>query len=317
MKPDPQLRLATAGERAAIGQLLLSAGLPQQDLATSGVVLLVAIRDEELLGCVGIEPRGEAGLIRSLAVTESERGLGLGGLLAERAEALAAAHGLRALYLLTNTAEMFWARRGYRPVTRVSVPESIQASAEFSSLCPSTAVCLSKTLDADAAAGEAPASQTGDQPEALSPRTRAQASFDQGYYCAESVLRALAPQVAAGGTRMATAFCSGMARTRGSCGAVTGAMLGLGLALGRDAPEASVQRCYEATQNFLQVFEQRFGSSNCQVLLDGCDLATPEGQVMFKEQGLRARCREFTGAAAELAQREIDTARAAGEARAG
>jgi hypothetical protein len=85
-------------------------------------------------------------------------------------------------------------------------------------------------------------------------------------------------------------------------------MMGLGVALGRDAPEDSLQRCYEATQSFLRAFEQRFGSSNCQVLLEGCDLATAEGQAMFQERGFRARCREFTGTAAELAQREIAAA---------
>jgi len=37
--------------------------------------------------------------------------------------------------------------------------------------------------------------------------------------------------------------------------------------------------------------------------LGGCDLNTPEGQAMFKDQNLRFRCQEFTGKAAELAAR--------------
>lgn len=309
MPQNLNYRLAAAGDRPAVERLLRSAGLPCEDLAASGVVLLVAASDQEVLACVGIEPRGRQGLIRSLVVAQAARGQGWGTALAQGAESLAAANGLSTLYLLTNTAEKFWTRRGYRVVARDEVPAAIQASAEFASLCPSSATCMVLDLGAEGAALKPPVEQRSPAgAAAATPRAKAEALFSQGYYCAESVLQALAPDgpgAAPFPPRAATAFCSGMARTRGTCGAVTGAILGLSLTLGRDTPQASVQQCYEATQRFLTEFERRFGSSNCQTLLEGCDLATVEGQAMFKERAFSQRCREYSGTAAELAAAEI------------
>ncbi len=55
-------------------------------------------------------------------------------------------------------------------------------------------------------------------------------SFASGWYCAESVVLALAKaQGVESGLlpKVATAFCSGMARTCGTCGALTGAIMGV------------------------------------------------------------------------------------------
>jgi arsenate reductase (thioredoxin) len=49
--------------------------------------------------------------------------------------------------LLTETAEIFFARKGYHTVDRKDAPAEIQASSEFSHLCPSSAVLMKKTLE--------------------------------------------------------------------------------------------------------------------------------------------------------------------------
>ncbi len=67
-------------------------------------------------------------------------------------------------------------------------------------------------------------------------RKYAEDSFSSGLYCAESVLVALAKAQGVDSEilpRVATAFCSGMSRTYGTCGALTGAIMGVSLALGR------------------------------------------------------------------------------------
>jgi C_GCAxxG_C_C family probable redox protein len=107
--------------------------------------------------------------------------------------------------------------------------------------------------------------------------------------------------------KAATAFCSGMSRTCGTCGALTGAMMGIGLALGRTEATQSVQPAYVATQELVREFEQAFGSRNCAELL-GCDLGTPEGQTHFREQGLGERCAKYTSKAAEIAAQIIAAA---------
>jgi C_GCAxxG_C_C family probable redox protein len=142
-------------------------------------------------------------------------------------------------------------------------------------------------------------------------RHAAENSFTSGLYCAESVLLALAEAQGIKSNllpRIATGFCSGMARSSGTCGAVTGAIMGIGLALGRSRAEETVNRAYAATQRFIQQFETEFGARDCHQLL-GCDLGTEEGQKTFRESGLRDRCTSFSGRAAELAQRIIEEAR--------
>jgi C_GCAxxG_C_C family probable redox protein len=134
-------------------------------------------------------------------------------------------------------------------------------------------------------------------------RKLAEHSFSQGMYCAESVAVALArPQGVDRElvSRMATAFCSGVARTRGTCGALTGAIMGVSLSLGRTQAGESVNPSYEATQRLVRKFEQEFGARECHVLLE-CDIGTPEGQAEFRAKRLGERCARYTGRAAEIA----------------
>lgn len=138
---------------------------------------------------------------------------------------------------------------------------------------------------------------------ALNARRSAEDAFASGFYCAESVVLALAEAQGIESDllpKVATAFCSGMGRMCGTCGALTGAIMGLGLALGRSATGQSVQPAYAATQRLIMAFEREFGARDCHVLL-GCDLNTPEGQAMFRAKTLSERCAKFTGSAAEIA----------------
>jgi C_GCAxxG_C_C family probable redox protein len=141
----------------------------------------------------------------------------------------------------------------------------------------------------------------------LSVRKCAEESFSSGLYCAESVALALAKAQGIESDllpKIATAFCSGMARTCGTCGALTGAILGVSLTLGRSNASESVQPSYTATQRLIREFEQEFGARDCNDLL-GCDLNTPEGQATFRENRLGERCAKYTGKAAEIAARIV------------
>lgn len=138
-------------------------------------------------------------------------------------------------------------------------------------------------------------------------RKSAEDSFASGLYCAESVVLALADAQGVESEllpRAATAFCSGMSRTCGTCGALTGAIMGVSLALGRSEAGRPVQPAYTATQRLIREFEDEFGARDCHVLL-GCDLGTPEGQTAFREKRLGERCAKYTGKAAEIAARII------------
>src|SRR4051812_14865939 len=67
-------------------------------------------------GLVGLELSGAVGLLRSLAVQQGNRGAGHGTALVRYAEDHARAYGVRDLFLLTTTAEAFFARLGYRSI---------------------------------------------------------------------------------------------------------------------------------------------------------------------------------------------------------
>ncbi|MBN1380035.1 MAG: C_GCAxxG_C_C family protein [Gammaproteobacteria bacterium] len=133
----------------------------------------------------------------------------------------------------------------------------------------------------------------------------AEEGFSSGWYCAESVVLALAEAQSIDSElipKVATAFCSGMSRTCGTCGALTGAVMGISLGLGRSKSDEPVDKAYFAVQRLVKEFENEFGARNCNDLL-GCDIGTPEGQAKFKENCLGERCAKYTSKATEIAAR--------------
>jgi amino-acid N-acetyltransferase len=139
---------ATAGDRPAVIALLGAAGLPTSDLGAATDLRLRVVRDRDrVVGAIGLERFGTSGLLRSLVVAPEMRGRGLGGVLVDSVERDARRAGLDALVLLTQTAEPFFAARGYARIERAAAPESVKTSAEFASLCPASAVTMIKPLD--------------------------------------------------------------------------------------------------------------------------------------------------------------------------
>ena len=97
---------------------------------------------------IGLEGYGAVALLRSLAVAPAWQGRGLGAALLAHAERMARQRGIAALYLLTTTAEAFFTRRGYVRLAREAAPPVLHPTAEFAALCPASAACLTKALDA-------------------------------------------------------------------------------------------------------------------------------------------------------------------------
>jgi len=135
----------------------------------------------------------------------------------------------------------------------------------------------------------------------------AEKNYSSGLYCAESVVLAISKAQGIESKlfpRIATAFCSGMARTCGTCGALTGAILGVSLVHGRSEAGEPVDKVYAATQKLVSTFENEFGGKGCSDLL-GCDLGTPEGQEIFKNNDLSEKCEKYTSRASEIAAQVI------------
>lgn len=135
-------------DEAPLKQLLQAAGLPITDLTPERLRdFLVAYRTSEVVGVAGIEPYGEVGLLRSVAVQDKLRGSKLGKRLVEAVEMRAGRMGIVHIYLLTTTAAGFFAGLGYRQLARESAPAAIRATAQFSELCPASSVFMIKTIN--------------------------------------------------------------------------------------------------------------------------------------------------------------------------
>jgi amino-acid N-acetyltransferase len=98
------------------------------------------------VGLVGLELHGASALLRSLVVAPANRSAGFGAALVERAEAHARERGVRAIYLLTTTAETFFRRHGYVTANRQDAPAEIKATREFADICPASSAFLFKRL---------------------------------------------------------------------------------------------------------------------------------------------------------------------------
>jgi C_GCAxxG_C_C family probable redox protein len=99
--------------------------------------------------------------------------------------------------------------------------------------------------------------------------------------------------------KIATGFCGGVSRTCGMCGAVSGAIMAIGLFAGRNTPTETVAESYTMVRKLVKEFGERFGSTNCKDLT-GCDLGTEEGQNYFKDNNIRQKCRGYTEEATRI-----------------
>jgi C_GCAxxG_C_C family probable redox protein len=141
------------------------------------------------------------------------------------------------------------------------------------------------------------------------PVEKAAALQGQGFGCAQSVLSAFAPQYGLDekiALKMASPLGGGVARHGDVCGAVTGALLVLGLARGADTT-AGKEEVYRLSQVFLRQFEARHGTLLCRALI-GFDLNTPEGLQKARESGkFTTICPVLVRDAAELIQSFLET----------
>ncbi|WP_081071930.1 arsenic resistance N-acetyltransferase ArsN2 [Burkholderia cepacia] len=146
-----QIRIGDLGDCDGIVSLLAHYGLPVADLVPeppTGLRLFVAedTAEQRLMGCIGLQQFEQLGLVRSFAVSPDCRNQGVGIRLLDELYRHAGRVSIRHLYLLTTTAAAYFSGLGYQIVSRDAVPVAIQQSTEFSSLCPASAVVMTRAL---------------------------------------------------------------------------------------------------------------------------------------------------------------------------
>ncbi len=130
-------------------------------------------------------------------------------------------------------------------------------------------------------------------------------SFKGGFSCSQAILATygeglgLAPDTA---LKLADGFGGGIAGTGLTCGAVTAAVMVIGLKYGRTSvtdTEAKA-KTVKLVRDFLKEFKSRRGSTVCEELL-GSRIDTPEKRQIVSDKGLFATvCPEAVRGAAEL-----------------
>lgn len=143
---SPALKIAvTENER-----LQAIAILQQQNLLTSDIdedkLLYLLMSGENIIGTAGLEIFEDCALLRSVSVIKEEQGKGYGKIINNEIENYAKESGINCLYLLTTTAKDFFDKQGYCVIKRHESPAALQQTAEFTSLCPSTAVVMKKRI---------------------------------------------------------------------------------------------------------------------------------------------------------------------------
>lgn len=137
----PLPRPATPRDLPAVQALLTGAGLPLDGLSDCEL-LLVAERAGRIVGAIGFERHGQAGLLRSLVVAPDARGAGLGAALLDSGVEAMRAAGLKGAYGLTTTIPDLLRKRGWTEVPRPSLPRELLRSAELRGACPDSALAF-------------------------------------------------------------------------------------------------------------------------------------------------------------------------------
>jgi C_GCAxxG_C_C family probable redox protein len=124
----------------------------------------------------------------------------------------------------------------------------------------------------------------------------AKLNFDSGFNCAESVSLVVSKRLGRAKKnsmscipRIATGFGGGVARNGDICGALAGGIMAISLFLGRDKPDQSRDRCYDAVDRFYNEFVKAFGSSKC-CELTRLDLKKTEQRETYQHTVHIERC---------------------------
>ncbi len=127
---------------------------------------------------------------------------------------------------------------------------------------------------------------------------------DEGFLCVEAVFRTLADMHGTDSDlipKVASGLAAGVARTSHICGAVTGAILGLGLWFGRNEPVEGDRKPYWYSRRFICSWLELHSETNCTSLL-GVDLDDPEGMAQFTSENMwDKKCKEYIRDAVGLA----------------
>lgn len=146
MSTDIKIRTAVPGDYDPVCSLLQTEQLPISDLRPDLDHFLIAESNDIPVAVIGLDPYGKDGLLRSMIVKQEFRSHGIASKLVTELESYARKQGIEMLYLVTNTAEDYFSRKGFNIIARTDVPDNVAVSAEFNGLCPASSTLMRKSI---------------------------------------------------------------------------------------------------------------------------------------------------------------------------
>jgi C_GCAxxG_C_C family probable redox protein len=134
--------------------------------------------------------------------------------------------------------------------------------------------------------------------------------FREGFSCSQAVLMAFAPGLGMDERQaalVASAFGGGMARHGWTCGALTGALMAMGLHAGHTTAEdtATKDDLYARAQALVARFDQRHGATTCRQLV-GANMLDPVERQAASDRGVfTTLCPQLVRTAAALVAGEL------------
>jgi C_GCAxxG_C_C family probable redox protein len=147
---------------------------------------------------------------------------------------------------------------------------------------------------------------------ALSKAKKAKEQFEKGFSCAPAVFSTYSEQFGLEkelALKIACGFGGGIGRTGRTCGAVTGAVMVIGLKHGQAdlADEESRQRTHNLAKKFIDKFTALYGSIECRELI-GYDLSnSAELKLARKKKVFEDKCPNFVHDAACILEDVLHT----------
>jgi amino-acid N-acetyltransferase len=137
-------RTATIDDFNAIQGLLMQHQLTVDGLAQHIQHFEVVMDTNQLIGVAGVEQYFPFALIRSVAIDSQYQHQQIGKQLIETLLSKLNAEGYTTYYLLTETATTFFSKLNFHTIPRSEVPDVIQQTKEFATICPDSATVMTK-----------------------------------------------------------------------------------------------------------------------------------------------------------------------------
>jgi C_GCAxxG_C_C family probable redox protein len=134
------------------------------------------------------------------------------------------------------------------------------------------------------------------------------ASFRSGFTCSSAVFSTFSAELGLdpeAAKKISCGFGAGISKTGNICGAVSGAIMVIGLKYGKtkEGDDAATEKTRALVRKFMQEFTERHGSVNCTELL-GYNLSKPEEYDKARDCKLFVtKCPELVGDAAAILEK--------------